>query len=504
MHPSVRAALLATLLATVAIPCAQAADITPDQAKALESQMSGWLQRMLGPNASQPDRPIQVTPEGDHYHVAVPIGVAGPGQSDPITITASARPLDEGRWAIEGPRIPSPSHFTLQMPTPPQKGQTTPGPTVPVDYTVAIGSQDSQGTYDPSFATPSTLTTSFRNLEVEATSAMTDQRTKVERTASTSTLRPSGVDRVDLIVDSTTEGYALRSKTGDNQPVEAAALRVRVNGEVTAVSRDRVAQIVPALMRITGGVAAGIPKAGSKAPAASPSIDPQLLRTVLQSLQDLASEFTLDETIDGAVLHYGPYGGTASQVRIGMGAKSDGGLLQAHMDLGLDGLALPDLSLGAMADLLPRKVALRPVLTGVPTQDLIQLLVASSNAKSGGPPPEFAALFRRGGVIAGLESFALDIGGASFAGMGKVMIASPQSLTGEAQVTATNFDDLMQRANAIPELAGVLPVFVFAKGIGRTVENRLVWDITYRDDKLLVNGTDLSAMAANRQPTRTR
>ena len=97
-------------------------------------------------------------------------------------------------------------------------------------------------------------------------------------------------------------------------------------------------------------------------------------------------------------------------------------------------------------------------------------------------------------MSAGLESFALDIADTSFAGMGKMMVASPQNLTGLAQVTATNFDDLMQRANRIPELAGALPVFVFAKGIGRTVENRVVWDITYRGGKLVVNGTDLSSM----------
>jgi len=35
---------------------------------------------------------------------------------------------------------------------------------------------------------------------------------------------------------------------------------------------------------------------------------------------------------------------------------------------------------------------------------------------------------------------------------------------------------------------------VFAKGIGRVVGNQVVWDITYRDNKLLVNGTNLLAM----------
>jgi len=493
MRRPIRVVLTATLLATAAMPGARAADVTADQAKALESQISAWMRGLIGLSPSETARPVQVSPAGDHYRLALPIG-----KPDPITLTASIRPTDGGRWSIEGPRIPSPAHFTLNMPTPPKQSQTAPGATTPVEYTVTIGSQDNQATFDPSYVTPSILTTSFRDLQVQAKSAFTDQLTTVVRSASTNTLRPSGADRVDLIIDSTTEGYRLQSKAGpsnpdDTQLIELAAQRLRVTGEITSVSRDRLAQIVPALLRITGGVMAGMPKAGSKAPAASPSIDPQLLRTVLQSLQDLASEFTLDETIDGLAVHYGPYSGTATQARIGMGAKSDADLLQAHMDLGLDGLALPDVPLGAMADLLPRKIALRPVLSGVPTHELARLLT-SGNSKDGGPPPDYAALFSRGGVSAGLESFALDISGANFAGMGKLTIASSQNVAGQAQVTATNFDDLLQRINHIPELAGVLPVFVFAKGIGRTVENRLVWDITYRDNKLLVNGTDLSSM----------
>lgn len=493
MHCSARAALTATLLAA-AIPQVHAADITSDQAKALETQVRSWAQDLLGPSARVADRPVQVTPEGDHYQLAIPIKVTRGFTRDTIMLTGSARPASGGRWTIEDVRFPSPSSFTLQVPAPPKADQTTPEPPIPVDYTVTVGSQENQGVYDPSFKTPSTLTTSLQDLKVAATSALTDQITTVKRLAGINTLRPSGTDRTDLIVDSTVEGYALSSKLGDNQKVDVAAGKVRVTGEVTAVSRDRIAQVIPVLVRLTGGVAPGLPKPGGKAPTPAPSIDPQLLRILVQSLQDFASELTLDETVDGITMHYGPYGGAASQLRIGIGAKSDGGLLQAHMDLGLDGLALPDLPLGEMAGLLPRKIALRPVLSGVPTQQLLQLL-AAGNSNGADPPPEFAALFSRGGVSAGLESFAVDVGGTGFAGMGAVMIASPQQMTGQGQVIATNFDDLMQRASSIPELAGTLPVLVFAKGMGRAVENRLVWDITYRDDKLLVNGTDLSAMA---------
>ena len=107
------------------------------------------------------------------------------------------------------------------------------------------------------------------------------------------------------------------------------------------------------------------------------------------------------------------------------------------MDLGFDGLVLPDVATGAMAELLPRKVALRPVLPGLPTEDLIRWLGATGGLKGSTRSPGFATLLLRAGVSAGLDSFAVD---------------------------------------------------------GRTVGNQLVWDIIYRDNKLLINGTDVLAM----------
>ncbi len=497
MHRSVRAALTATLLAAAA-PQARAADVTPDQAKALEGQIHAWVQDTLGPDIRITDRPVQVAPEGDHYRLGLPIRVTRNFKPDTIMLTGTARPISSGRWTIEDLRIPSPSSFTADVATPnkgsPKKGQKAPEPPVPVDYTVTAGSQENQAVYDPSFATPSTLTTSVRELSIVATSALTDQLTTMRRVAGTSTLRPSGADRVDLIIDSTIEDYALSSKMGDNQRVDVAAVKVRASGEVTAVSRDRIAKMIPALMRIIGSGIPGALKPGSRVPVGSSSGDAEIARVMVQALQDLASELTLDETIDSLSVHYGPFGGTASQLRIGMGAKSDDGLLQAHMDFGIDGLALPNLPLSGMADLLPHKIALRPVVSGVPTQYFLQLMAAAGNAKDAGPQPDFVPLFSRGGVSAGMESFAFDAGGASFAGMVNAVFDSPQQMTAQAQVTATNFDELVQRANNIPEMTGVLPALLFAKGTGRAIDNRLVWDIAFRDNKLLVNGTDLSAM----------
>ena len=493
MHSKPAALLAACLYIGTVLP-AKADNIGTAQANALQAQMQDWLRGMLGSDTRLAGRTVQVRPEGDHYRIELPLGTPRAGQPSPVTLSASARPAEDGRWTFEGPTLPSPTSFTLDMPAPARKGQA-PGPNIPVEFTITTRDRDNRGTFDPSLATPSTLTTSSRDVQIRARSALADQLTRIERTSSASALRPSGAGRVDFTGDATIEGYTLASRSQDAPPMELSAQQMRATAGITSLSRDRAATMIPAVLRLAGGFLAMMPGPGSNAPAARPPVDPQLLRTILQSLQDLASEFTLNETFDGVAFRSGPYNGAMNQARIGMGAKSEAGLLQAYMDLGLDGLVLPDAAPGAMAELLPRKVALRPMLTGVPTEDLIRWLGATADAKGGAQrAPGFATLLRRAGVTAGLDSLALDIGSTSFAGAGKLMALSPDDLAGQAQITASNFDDLIARVNAVPDLASVLPLFVFAKGISQTVEGRLVWNLTYRDNKLLVNGTDLSAM----------
>ena len=491
MHSKPAALLAACLCIGTASP-AKADDISAAQASALQARMQNWLQGMLGPDMRPAGQTVQVRPEGDHYRIELPLGAPRAGQPSPAALSASARPAEDGRWTFEGPELPSPARFTLNVPAPARNG-TAPGSTIPVEYTITAASQNSRGTYDPSLATPSTLTTSSRDVQVRAQSALVDQLARFEQSSSTSTLRPSGPDRVDFTGAGTVEGYTSTSRSQNGQPLEFSAQHTQATIGVTALSRDRAATMLPVVVRAASGFLMGAPSSGG-APAVRPPVDPQLLRTIVQSLQDLASEFTLNETFDGIAFRSGTFNGAMNQAHLGMGAKSEGGLLQAFMDLGLDGLVLPDATPGAMAELLPRKVALRPVLTGVSAEEVIRWLGAMADARDDARPPGFATLFLRAGVSAGLDSFALDIGSTSLAGAGKLTALSPSDLAGQAQVTAGNFDDLIARVNAVPELASVVPLFVFAKGVSQTVEGRLVWNLAYRDNKLLVNGTDLSAM----------
>jgi len=459
---------------------ALAADATPEQAQVLERQIRDWVTGLLGPTVKIANRPVVITPEGDHYAVAVPFGEA----ADSPQITATARAGDGGRWNIDNIRFPSPAEFRLTLPQPADKDGKT-AAVGPVNYKVTIGQQSGQIIYDPSFATASTLNSTLQNLDVNASSDSMQQSSHLDRTATTSILRPAGAGHVDLLTDSSLEGYRIATKTTDGQDLTVEMGRARLTGQISGVSSERAVQILQALMQVGAAM--------KTADASAPKMDEKSVQTLLEAVGDFASGVSFDESVDRLAVNYGGMGGTLNGLRVGLATKSEAGLLQARMDLGADGLALPDLPLGNLAQLIPTKVALRPAVSGVASGDLMRLAKASENG--GTPSPnDIQALFSHGGITAGLESFSVEMGGATIAGMGKLVFTSPEAFSGTAQITATNLDLLQQRVASMPEAAQAIPVFILAKGIGRAVNNQIVWDVSYRDGKVLVNNQDLSAM----------
>jgi hypothetical protein len=468
-------------LAAVTLPLAApalAADATPEQAQALEQQIRDWVTGLLGPTVKIANRPVVITPEGDHYAVAVPFGDA----PDSPQITAAARAADGGRWNIDNIRLPSPSEFRLNLPQP---GDKTAATVAPINYKLTIGQQAGQILYDPSFATPSTLTSTLQNLDLVASGDVLQQTSHLDRSSTTSILRPAAAGRVDLLTDSSMEGYRINSKTTDGQDVQVGIGRARLTGQVSGVSSDRAVQILQALIQVGSTM-----KTGDAGP---PKMDDKSLQILLEAVADFASGVSFDESLERLQVTYAGMGGTLNGLRLGFAAKSEAGLMQARMDIGAEGLALPDLPLGDLAQLIPTKVALRPSVSGVATNDLVRLAKASQD--NGTPSPaDIQALFSHGGITTGLDSFSVDLAGATIAGLGKLVFTSPEAFSGTAQITATNLDLLQQRVAAMPEAAQAIPVFILAKGIGRAVNNQVVWDVSYRDGRVLVNNQDLSAM----------
>src|SRR5579875_1771956 len=100
------------------VPGVARAQTTPDGAAALEQQIHDWMSSTLGPDVKITQRPIQVTANGDHYDLAVPLGDE-PGAP---RWTATARERSGGRWAIDDVRVTSPAEFHVKLPVPSTSG----------------------------------------------------------------------------------------------------------------------------------------------------------------------------------------------------------------------------------------------------------------------------------------------------------------------------------------------------------------------------------------------
>ena len=464
---------------------ANAAPATPDQARALEAQFKSWIAGTLGPQAPLGDRPVQFTPEGEAFRMSVTVPVTQDGKPANLAVSALAKPLGDGRYEITGLRLPVPAQFTVMQPAPGDKA----GAKVATSYNITAESQDGSGTWDTTYRTPSTLQMSLAGLRSETSASGLQGSSQIARGTTSTVVRPAGGDRVDVVSDSTLEGYTVTSRAEGTEQVQVSMRMARASTVLTGMSRERMVQGIQAVVQMVA-TSASVPTG-----QAAPPVNLAAMRALLGAMDGLASEFTLAQTWNDVAVSYGGMGGKAAQFTIGMNAKSPDGMLLGSMDLGLDGLALPDLPLGPMADLIPRRVALRPVVSNIATKDLLDLMRASTNTKDGNPPPEAVnKLFSRGGINTGLESFTVDVGGTVFAGNAKVQVASPSRVSGTGQITATNFDALVAKANAIPQMQQAGPVFLLVKGLARNEGGKLVWDVSYQNGRVLVNGQDMSAM----------
>ncbi len=477
MSPRLVAYILAA--STLALP-ATAADVTDRQAHALEQQIRTWLTSTLGTQVKLSERPIQIEPKGDQYRMTLPITGGG------TAISATARPLDSGIWALDQVAFSLPAHFTVMQPLPPKEGE--PQKPRPVTYTVDALAQEGHAVWDPSFRTASTISLSTTGLRSEAVGDGLHQTTTLESSKSTSTLQPAEPGRVDLQSDGSGDAYSLVSEGGPLGPIHVTMQRIQANATLTGLSRVRGVEALRALISMALSAPAtpeaGEPKSGR------PPMDMVAVRALLESLRDAASAMTVNETAEGFAVSVGAFNLAADTARFGMDIKTVKGVLETRMDVGVEGIAPQD---GVFAALVPRSVTLRPVFTGAATKDLLDYALAGTVP---GSPNQalLKALFSHGGLDAGLESASVVLGDTTLTAVGSVHFAAPAQQTATAEITAVNFDNLVRTATALPMAQQAMPVLLLIKGLGRSVGEKLVWSVAYQAGRVSVNGTDLSAL----------
>ncbi len=223
------------------------------------------------------------------------------------------------------------------------------------------------------------------------------------------------------------------------------------------------------------------------------------LRVLLEMARATLTGGKIDQSFEGMKFNFAGATGSLDKFDMLIGGDAPQAMLSAQMGLTLDGLKV-DVLPPPFAVYVPTHIAIRPTISNLDLSVLTKMgLDATAPVPDGQSqeivPPDPAPLFGNGGINFGFDALEIDAAGAKLSGTGKFNMPSPSSITGQAEITATGLDALITRLQADPMMASGVPVAIFLKGIARTTGSQSIWQVTVNNEKVLVNGVDLSAMA---------
>lgn len=472
---------------------ARAATVSPAGAQAAMQDLRAWVGSLLGPGATAPVLPVQITAAGDHYRIAVPIaGIAA--KDGPATISAAARPADDGTWTVDDLQLPRALGVTLGAPAagPQATGpQAAPGP-----IAVRIGIAGAQGhaVIDPALRTPSQLDLSLTGVTSDIRGPLSYQTQHIDRYTLDTTLAPDtgGADHGGLLTLSERadiQGWAVTGQDPGAPKVAFGAARVHAAGTIAGIDAAQLRALLAAFADLGREWPDAVALARAHKPP-PPAARAALRRVVLASRGILRS-FQGEETLDGVRLSVGSLGGgTARHLKIGFGSDAPDGKLHSRISVALDGLAVDGLP-PQLAVLVPQQVVLSPSVSDLKLAALTRLAI-DATAEHPDPArlaPDMQALFADGGFTMGMDALSVTLGQTRLTGKGEVRILAPKVMQGEARLVATGFAQLMQTARSDPALRQVLPMLAMARGLAKTEGDRLVWQIASSPDGgVTVNG----------------
>jgi hypothetical protein len=468
-----------------------AGEIAPSGAQALTAQLRAWFGGMLGPDA--PELPVQAEVEGDHYRVIIPLPGIRTQVAEPA-VSAAARKLPDGRWGIDDARFPGKFSFAIR-PMPPDARPGT--------ETVVIGDQQTKATIDPELKLPSSFGTDGANIVITTTGPSQTQEQHIDRYTATGNATPAPSGLLDVSTTTEVEGWRTGALAVGGVAAGSGVRSATATAHIQGLNPSQVGPAIAALVSLRAALPAPMhAQSGTGNHVWLRDLPPPglaALHRLVAALPGIATAFRIDETLEGVQFEIAGIGGAAvDRVRLGIGGEAPAGLLRAWFDLGLKGLSIRGLP-EAQAALVPRMVSFRPSVSGVPVEALNRLLAAMT--VPGHPPvarldPEVAALFAQGSLTVGIEALDVAIGPAELTGAGSVLLLSPTEREGQARITATGFDALVEQIRGDPRSGAALPLLILARGLAKADGDRLVWTIAIdRSGKTTVNGIGFPGFA---------
>lgn len=471
--------VFALLLMLPSVARAQGIDDT--SARSIQHALHDWIARLAGPEVDPALLTPQVTAAGDHYAVRLPMpGLVGEGAA-----TARLLPLGPDRWSLQAIELPPVMHFNLHVAEP-----GVPAHAMAVAVSVTIGSQDSQALIDPTLRSRSALHVELHNLTVRSIGPRQTAQQHMGEYQLHATLQPDPAGGLEFGQAATVTGWSSTSQRRGKPALSLGADRIAMNGHIGGLNPDQAGALLSA---VSGFVATLPPKAlvqGGPAPLGP--AQRTALRRLVESLRGIVISMHAEETIDG--LHFTLAGlgdGTARQVHFAFGGSAPDGLLHGWMEIAAEGISIPTLPPG-LAGLMPHHVVLRPSVTGVSANAVMQMLLDATqpDANQAELEDEAATLLRPGSTLA-VDRLGFDVGPAAVQGTGHVTVVGPDAYDGAAHLVATGFDSLLQRAQRDPSLLRTLPILIMLRGYAKQEGNRLVWNVVAQGGGVTINGMPL-------------
>ena len=482
IRSSLSAALL--VLGTLFAPATSRAAPPPAAPAAMRAGINGFILQFAGLPALADMLTPTITPEGDHLRLAFAWDAIGPIADFSLSagvMTANARGLSGGRWAIDDLRYPD--------------KLVAGGDKAGYAMTITLAEQSGSLIFDPALATSSTLDMKFRGLSVISQTpqgASTQRRETLELHA---VWQPRGDGRIDMRTDMIETGYGIGIPTQGGTPINVMVDRMTSKSELKNVALIEFGALLKDALALArapetiGVMVAGMSKPNKEMLA--------MARRGLGVLAGLMDGIDAESTATGIHVQAGNMDFGLKKLAIALHTGAADGALEANMPISAEGLDLGELVKGPLKDVLPRRISLTPTIGGIDKEGLFALLRQGVDGKLADPAAWQAAveqLLINNPVTVGIDDLSADFGVAKLEGAGEIEVASMTEVTGRAELRATGLDALIRRANATPELKMVAPVLIFLKGIGEPDGKEMVWRVAFSDGKLSVNDTQLSDM----------
>jgi hypothetical protein len=231
-------------------------------------------------------------------------------------------------------------------------------------------------------------------------------------------------------------------------------------------------------------------------PDGVPDADKATAKAMVKALGGLMGSLTTDTSYEDIKVDVGGQGGSLHKLSIGFDMGAPSGRADFAWRIALQGLDSPMIPPGVYRDYLPRELKLTPHVGGIDKAELQALVLrAIDDPKAADDFMQVATtLLAKGPLVLGVRDIAFDLGPAKISGGGGVKVVSMADYTGAGEFHVTGLDELIQRANATPELKPMAGGLIFLKGIGKQEGKVTVWKIHYAGHKLMVNGNDMTAM----------